>query len=645
MDAESQIRSEGLIRVRRECRSARRDEWESRGFPPLERPLLRPAPSSAIVFPLVVLLSILPGLLALNLWDLTPPGPLWGLRGLAVLEGMFTDQTPAADSIRPVQERASFRAVAIRPPLAAWLIALGFWTSADRDPLAAVLPSYVAGGLALILVHFHGRLWRGSGLAVIATLLAAFNQDLLLRIQQATPDTLGMLAASAALLFYGLHERISLGASGESRWSRPLLWAILGGISLGLGLLALGGAVLLVMPVVGLHRYFLAPNEPQPRGSSWARRRFFSLRDHPELTAAVVVLIVALGIAAPWYGAMIARHGWPTVLQGFSPRGLMAHKPRALASRLIELAPAILPLAIHGGWRSIRAAVVDEVVSRSTIGGSFWVLWFAVAALALSWWPYGPSGFLELFLLSPLCLLAATSIADLASRRAPVRALVLLVPACTVCVTWWSSAELSQAVEDVVSGHADAATALGLHLAFDLVVASIVIAWLLHRLTRRHDRLRRLILASFLLIVIAITIADGCREIVFRHSETNELLALRSMILRRDRESPFALVAVLSPSNPSPDAELEGFTSQRPSLGGRLRFILRTALPHLPQRDLESVDELDKLPEVERLVILVGAERGLSSATLARLKLESIHPGRSGILEAYASTHERRPRR
>src|SRR5271156_5129207 len=53
----------------------------------LARPLIRPAPRSAMVFPLVVLVAVLPGMVALNSWDLTPPGPLWGVRGLVVLDG------------------------------------------------------------------------------------------------------------------------------------------------------------------------------------------------------------------------------------------------------------------------------------------------------------------------------------------------------------------------------------------------------------------------------------------------------------------------------------------------------------------------------------------------------------------------------
>ena len=56
--------------------------------------LLRPAPRATMFFPLVVVAAVLPGLYALNWWDITPPGPWWGLRGLAVRDGQVIDQLP-----------------------------------------------------------------------------------------------------------------------------------------------------------------------------------------------------------------------------------------------------------------------------------------------------------------------------------------------------------------------------------------------------------------------------------------------------------------------------------------------------------------------------------------------------------------------
>ena len=63
------------------------------------------------------------------------------------------------------------------------------------------------------------------------------------------------------------------------------------------------------------------------------------------------------------------------------------------------------------------------------------------------------------------------------------------------------------------------------------------------------------------------TVASGIREVWFRHRETDDLLMLRTMILRRDRDRPFNLLAVVRPNR----------ARIRPARfpGGRLRFILR----------------------------------------------------------------------
>ena len=55
------------------------------------------------------------------------------------------------------------------------------------------------------------------------------------------------------------------------------------------------------------------------------------------------------------------------------------------------------------------------------------------------------------------------------------RALIAMAPATAMSIAWWASADLSGAVDDLIHGRADSATALGLHLALDLVIASVLI--------------------------------------------------------------------------------------------------------------------------------------------------------------------------
>jgi 4-amino-4-deoxy-L-arabinose transferase-like glycosyltransferase len=607
----------------------------------LAQPLIRPAPRSAMVFPLVVLVAVLPGMVALNSWDLTPPGPLWGLRGLAVLDGLVLDQMPAVAEIKPIPEAAAFKAVAFQPPLYAWLEALGLWLSTDRDPMASVLPSYMAGALMVVLVYLHGRLWRGAGLGLTAAILVGFNQSLLLRMQEATPTTLVVCGVLAALLAYGWHERMAGESARPWSWAGPTFWAVAGGMALGVALLSLGGLAFIAIPIVVLHQLYLSASSASSTRGSLTRFWWRGSRDNPGLVDGLLAICIALAVAMPWFILMVNAHGWQALAAlGNPPDSSISDQQAGLLPRLIKLAPVTLPLGLFGAVRAIRSALIDESDTLETVGGSLWVIWLGVAALASAVWPGGPRSAFDLLLLVPLSLLAAQSVADLANRRISVRTLIVVAPATAVSITWWTSADLSQAVDDLIHGRADSATALGLHLALDLIVASVMIIRALNRWARRRDDRQRWILAVYLVVVMSVTVVIGLREVLFRHGETRALLSLRTMILRRNRDNPFQVVAVVGPSLSGPGRDGSGPFFDRPLRGGRLRFILRTALPRLPQRDLNVIDGVFTLPEGRRLIVLMGTGQRLSSAVQSKLGLEAIHPGRSGILDAYATARD-----
>ena len=238
-------------------------------------------------------------------------------------------------------------------------------------------------------------------------------------------------------------------------------------------------------------------------------------------------------------------------------------------------------------------------------------------------------------------MLAAQTIADLVNRVVSMRTLIWLAPATMLSVLWWASIDLRNMVDNLFHRRGDAATALGLHLVADLTLVSVWALHALYRWARRRDDHQRLILATFLLVVIAITIGEGLHEVLFRHDATHMLLSLRTVILRRNRDSPFYTVAVVSPQSSMQLPSGSKTVADRFLPGGRLRFILKTALPNVPQRDLKTIDELFQLPPGQKLVILAGAEQHLSSADQLKLGLETIHPGRFGILDAYATTQNR----
>jgi hypothetical protein len=204
-------------------------------------------------------------------------------------------------------------------------------------------------------------------------------------------------------------------------------------------------------------------------------------------------------------------------------------------------------------------------------------------------------------------------------------------------VAWWVSGDLRGAVVGLTRGHVAPRSALGLHLALDLLVAVVWLARGLDRWARRRDLRQRRVLGCFLLVVLVTSLADGVREVTFRHLETRELMDLRAAVLIRHRLRPFRSIAVVGPDLDHP--LIEG-----PTPGGRLRFILRCALPGVPEVDLTSTDQLLAGPRADgpRLVVLVGPDHRLSYAAQSQLGLEAIHPvqlGRSGLIDAFATDH------
>src|SRR5262245_13408442 len=298
------------------------------------RPLLRPGPRSVMYVPLVVLAAVLPGLFALRNWDLNPPGPWWGLRALAALDGHVLDQVPAALAMGRGPEALAFRSVAMQPPLYAWLAAVGLGLGPDRSPLGAVLPSYVAGAVVVALVYRLGRLGGGPGLGLAAAALTGFSRDLLSQMQQPSPATLGLAGALTTLWGYG--EYLASGGGGDRRRRR---WAALAALGLAASLLSVRMVGLATIPVVLLHR-LAGPPERTPavlRGSrpSWRR----AWRAWSGLVAGAATLAAALALASPWYLMMFSRYGREFLGALWEPPSLVRPAPSGLLGGLV-MAPA-----------------------------------------------------------------------------------------------------------------------------------------------------------------------------------------------------------------------------------------------------------------------------------------------------------------
>ena len=231
------------------------------------------------------------------------------------------------------------------------------WLSADLDPLASVLPSYVAGVLAVVMVYLHGRVWRGGGMGLTAALLVGFNQSLLLRMQEATPTTLAVACAIGALLCYGWHQRLPrIGAALALGWAdllggrrRPVSWplaAVPGGIRADRDS-DCGACIRFICEWFNVHRRL--PARARFRWLDWVR--------HTGVVDGLLALAIALLVALPWHMRMFRIHGWEA-LTGLEFRSWgMAGNEASLLVRLIDLAPVTLPMGIYGAARAIRSGL------------------------------------------------------------------------------------------------------------------------------------------------------------------------------------------------------------------------------------------------------------------------------------------------
>ena len=69
----------------------------------------------------------------------------------------------------------------------------------------------------------------------------------------------------------------------------------------------------------------------------------------------------------------------------------MAGNEASLLVRLFEPRPSRCHWESTVPPGAIRLALIDENDTPETMGGSFWVIWLAVAALAPAFWPGAPA--------------------------------------------------------------------------------------------------------------------------------------------------------------------------------------------------------------------------------------------------------------
>jgi len=337
---------------------------------------------------------------------------------------------------------------------------------------------------------------------------------------------------------------------------------------------------------------------------------------------------------------MYARHGKAFLAALAAPPQAGGVSAGGLATRLMELAPATLTLALYARPGPSAAAWWPSGTPL-TAGGALCLVWLPWPSWRRRPLPQGPRPALNLFLLVPLNLLAAQAMVDLADRRISTRALTWLAPVTALGVVWcrartcarpctsWRGANCrlrlgpGPAPGSGCSGGPGRTDARGQPLgpaprrpqAGDLLGPSSVGPG-----------------------------GGGC-------------LGNPRGPLPPPRDHRPALAPRGDPPPPGePAVHRAGRRRARIGTlpaggvgvqpGGRLRFLLRATLPDLAQLDLARPEDLLKLPGGRRLVIVVGpgAGRRLSYPTQARLGLESIHPfGRQGCSTPSPRPRSRRP--
>lgn len=529
-------------------------------------PILR---RSAAMTPLVLLLAVIPGLVALSMRRLDDASALWGLRALSVLtagdlEGVLI---PAADRLP--------RAVNWYAPLHTWLTAAAMALPGGEHSLRLVLTSYLASvGLVVTVFEFVRRI-AGVRIGLLTTMLLAFNAEMLEQFHEGGPSSLGQLFAVATYWGYTAHLRQA------DHWiSLSLLFA---GVALGLCLLAAGPLALVVLLTLLLHALLVIRDTglftpPATRGR--ARRTV----GRTALKSLAVLALTAFSVGGWWelmMGARFSRQFWWVWLTGSFGGVVELPEFAAPPDILVFIATAVDRLmgglglligpAVFGAWRArLELSETDDVWRRRWLqlvlvwavgAGLVWLvaLYREMAAeVVLGVW--------EGFLLLPGIILAAFAVDEIIRRQVPVAQAVgiILFSAAVVVfrsVTWWGG---GTGTESVIWPVLSALPLLTL------------LTWLISNACRDSESRSRTVLQTFLVLLFVANVANETRNLWAARQHVPELEKLREELASA---TGVAQCTVVSEREPPP----------------RLIFMIRSLWP---TAEIEVVTDLETAPTV-----------------------------------------------
>ncbi len=506
------------------------------------RPLFPLFSAAEAMFPLVVVLAFLPALYAAVHSHLTEPGALQGLAGLRIL---------ATGEIGVVDAPAEFERLdrqRFQPPLMNWLTAVGLKSFGIGSAAGLAASSYLCTVGLLLAAYALGRRLGGEKLGLMAVLLLAFHPLILEGAQQPTPQSATALFALLTLAGVVAHWQKS-----SSITSYQLL---LGGISLGLCLLA-GGPVALVLFVIMAAYILVWKIEARWRttksGTIWDRSQFSR---RTAISSAAVLAATAFALAGWQVLLFSSRFGTEFWMQWLMPAGVQASVliPGGGLPLLSEawLKFNLLALPVWGlTCVGLFAVLRDVWHGHEDPARRHRLILFPWIVIALGAWVC--EGGLKsaddpavkmwaVLLVIPLVIAAALGLIEIAERRvgfttAVVAGLVSLVD--TAIFAGWSM--------DLPSGATG--VAVGLPRAVignpSVITAMALLAGLgIARFASSEPR-RRIVLAALLAVIVLSNSWWGASTISHAAASDREIDDLRAGLSRLPRVDRFTFVAPL----------------------------------------------------------------------------------------------------
>ncbi len=378
---------------------------------------------AAAMTPLVVLFAIVPGLLVLDCHAFSEWDAQWGLKSLAVL---------SADSFEDfVDPPATEIPVAVRwhPPLGTWLTSICLLLVDPSWASRLVLASYLATLALVVLTFVLVRRMLGARIGFLAAILLGCREQLLQQVLVPAPYSLGVVFA--LVTFWGFWGHLRKPTNLVS------LRLLVGGIGLGLCLLAAGRLAIAVIAILLVHVLALriGSGDTSRKNGHTTHRRLSP--GGPALMSLLALVLTALSIGGWWQLMMSQRHGLEFLavwIGGVNPVDSDANvSPDAF--RHTEFAFGVLRLfvmslvfslgfALLGFWQACRE-IMTQPNSQRRQPLQFVVVWNVCGLIALyatqrfgfhSSEEFG-FGFWQSFSLIPLIVLAAFGVDEVAQRR------------------------------------------------------------------------------------------------------------------------------------------------------------------------------------------------------------------------------------